>query len=73
MLTYCLKFRKNTGNLDLKISQLKITDLLFNQNVLCVVVKNQCLWKKNKQKGLLSSLRIKTQLNKVSLLGDILF
>ena len=42
------------------------------QNVLYVVVKNQDL-KEEGAKGLLSSLRIKTPLNKIPLLGDILF
>ena len=38
-----------------------------------VVVKNQDLLKKQEAKGLLSKLGIKTPLNKVPLLGDILF
>ena len=38
-----------------------------------VVVKNQNLPKKQEANGLLSSLGIKTPLNKISLLGNVLF
>ena len=38
-----------------------------------VVVKNQDLFKKQEASGILSSLGLKTLLNKIPLLGDILF
>ena len=38
MLTYCLKCRKDT-----KMMQLKMVDLYYHQNVLYVAVKNQNL------------------------------
>ena len=38
-----------------------------------VVVKNQDLLKKQEASGILSSLGLKTLLNKIPLLGDILF
>ena len=38
-----------------------------------VVVKNQDLFKKQEASGILISLGLKTLLNKIPLLGDILF
>ena len=38
-----------------------------------MVVKNQDLFKKQEASGILSSLGLKTLLNKIPLLGDILF
>ena len=46
MKNYCVKCRKDTENIDPKIEQ-KIIDLLCNQNVLFVELKN----------GLLSNFR----------------
>ena len=43
------------------------------QNVQDAAVKNQDLLKIKKQKGLLSSLGLRTPLSKVPLLGDTLF
>ena len=41
METYCLKYKKNTKNLDSKISKQKMVDYLCNQNVQFVEQKNQ--------------------------------
>ena len=46
---------------------------LYYQNVLYLVVKNQDLLKKQEASGILNNLSLKTPLNKVPLLGDILF
>ena len=43
----------------------------YYQNVLYVIVKK--IVKKQEAKGILSSLGLKTPLNKIPLLGDILF
>ena len=43
------------------------------QNVKCVIVKNLHLLKKQEAKVLLIKLGIKTPLNRIPLLGDILF
>ena len=45
----------------------------YHQNVLYVEVKKPKFIKEQKAKELLSSLGIKTPLNKVPLLGEILF
>ena len=45
----------------------------YYQNVLYIVLKNQDLLKNKKQKGILSNLSLKIPLNKIPLLGYILF
>ena len=50
-----------------------MVEQLYNQNVLYVVVKSQNSLKKQKSKGLLSNLGIKTPLSKIPILGDVLF
>ena len=44
----------------------------YHQNMLHVVVKIN-IYEEQKAKGLISSLGLKTPLNKIPLLGDILF
>ena len=43
MLTYCLKCKKNTKNIDSKMLEAKNGRLMLSQNMLYVVVKNQDL------------------------------
>ena len=43
MLTYCLKFKKNTESFDLKILKTKSVKKIDHQNMLYVVLKNQDL------------------------------
>ena len=50
-----------------------MTEQCYHQSALYMVIKNQDLSKEQEAKRLLSSLGIKTQLNKIPLLGDILF
>ena len=45
----------------------------YYQNVLYLVVKNQDLLKKQEASRVLSNLDLKTLLNKILLLGDMLF
>ena len=45
----------------------------YYQIVLYLVVKNQDLLKKQEASGILSNLSLKTSLNKIPLIGDILF
>ena len=52
----------------------KTEEKCFYQNVQCVRAKNQTLSNKQREaSGLLSSLRIKTALIKVPLVGSLLF
>ena len=68
------KVWKNTENIINKFQKLVIIKKCYYQNVLYTIVKNQNLLnKKQKANGLLSSLGLKTPLDKISLLGDILY
>ena len=72
MLSYCLECRKNTENINPKISLVMVNQWYY-QTVLYVAVKNQNLSRKEEADGLLSSLGIKTTLNKIPLVGPRLF
>ena len=73
MLPYCLKCKKNTESINprvLKTSNDKT--MIFPKCVICGSKKPKLI-KEQKAEGLLSNLSIKTPLNKIPLLGDILF
>ena len=73
MLTYCLKCMKNTENVNLKMIKTKIgRSILLRKCAICNS-KISKFMKEQEAKGLLSSLCLKTPLNKIPLLGDILF
>ena len=68
------KVWKNTENVINKFQKLVIIKKCYYQNVLYTIVKNQNLLnKKQEANGLLSTLGLKTPLDKISLLGDILY
>ena len=73
MLSYCLKCKKNTENINPKVS--KTTNgktMMLSKCIACGSKKSKFI--KDKQaKGLLSNLGIRTPLNKIPLFGDILF
>ena len=50
-----------------------MVEQLYHQNVLYVVVESQNSLKKQKSKGLLNNLGIKTPLSKFPILRDVLF
>ena len=73
MLSYCLKCRKNTESINPKVS--KTTNgkmIILSKCSICDSKKSRFI-KEQQAKGLLSSLRLRTPLNKIPLLGDILF
>ena len=73
METYCLKSNKNTKNIDPEFSSKsngKSTILL--KCAICSSKKFRFI-KNQETKGLLSKLGVKTPLNKIPILGDILF
>ena len=51
MLSYFLKCSKNTESENPKVARTKTEELCFNQNVQCVIVKNQNLSKSKKLSG----------------------
>ena len=73
MKSYCLKCKKDTENINPRVSNTSNgKTMLLSKCVKCGSKKSRFI--KNKEaKGLLSNLGIRTPLSKVSLLGDILF
>ena len=73
MKTYCLKCRKDTENIDPKISSTSNGKaMILSKCAICGCKKSRFI-KNQEAKGLLSDLCIKTPLSKVPILGDILF
>ena len=73
MLSYCLKSKKNTESINPKVS--KTTNgktMILPKCDICGSKKSKFI-KEQQAKGLLSNLGIRTPLNKIQLLGDILF
>ena len=73
MLSYCLKCKKNTESINPKV--LKTTNgktMILSTCTICGSKKSKFI-KEQQAKGLLSNLGIRTPLNKIPLLGDILF
>ena len=66
---YCVKCKKDTDNIDLKMFRTKNNRLLMQSK--CSVCKNKKLRfaKEQEAKGLLSELGIKTPFSKISLLN----
>ena len=73
MESYCLRCRKDTENINLKVSKASNNrTMVLSKCAICGNKKSRFI--KNQQtKELLSNLGIKTPLNKVPILGDILF
>ena len=69
MLKCCLKCKKDTENVDLKETK-SDRPMLSSKCAVCGNKKSRFM--KEQAKGLLSILGIKTPLNKIPLLGDIL-
>ena len=72
MKTYCLKCRKDTENIDPKISSTSNGKaMILSKCAICGSKKSRFI-KNQEAKGLLSNLGIRTPFNKVPILGDIL-
>ena len=72
MLTYCLKCKKDTESINSRVFKTKNGRSLLLSTCAVWGSKNSRFMKEQEAKGLLSSLGIKTPLNKIPLLGDIL-
>ena len=73
MLSYCLKCKENTESINPKVS--KTTDsktIILSKCAICGSKKSKFI-KEQQAKGLLSNLGLRTPLNKIPVLGDILF
>ena len=72
MKSYCLKCRKDTENINQKFSSTSNDkSMILSKCVICGRKKSRFI-KSQEAKGLLSNLGIRTSLNKVPILGDIL-
>ena len=72
MKTYCVKCRKDTGNIDPKMVRTKNNRLIMQSKCPVCGIKKSRFVKEQEAKGLLSSLGVKTPLSKIPLL-NILF
>ena len=73
MLSYCLKCKKSTERINAKVS--KTTNgkaMILSTYAICGSKKSKFI-KEQQAKGVLSNLGLKTPLNKIPVLGDILF
>ena len=73
MKSYCLKCKKDTENINPKISKTSNNRIMvLSKCAICGSKKSRFI-KNQEGKGLLSNLGITTPLSKVPILGDILF
>ena len=73
MLPYCLKCKKNTESINPKV--LKTTNgktMILSKCAICGSKKSKFI-KEQQAKELLNNLGLRTPLNKIPILGDILF
>ena len=73
MKSYCLKCRKDTENINPRVSNTSNGGTMILWKCAICGSKKSRFIKNIKAKGLLSNLGIRTPLSKVPLLGDILF
>ena len=73
MKSYCLKYRKDTENINPKVSKTSNNIIMvLSKCAICGSKKSKFI-KNQEAKGILSNLGIKAPLSKVPILGDILF
>ena len=73
MKSYCFKCRKDTKNINRRVSNTSNgRRMILSKCAICGSKKSTFI-KNQEAKGLLSNLGIKTPLSKVPILGDILF
>ena len=72
MKSYCLKCRKNTENINPRVSKTSNSrTMVLSKCAICGSKKSRFI-KNQKVKGLLSNLGVKTPLSEVPILGHIL-
>ena len=73
MESYCLKCKTYTKNIDPQVSGTSnVKTMILSKCAICDCKKSRFI-KEQEAKGLLRKLGIKTPLNKIPILGDILF
>ena len=73
MKSYCLKYKKNTENINPRVSKTSNGKTMLSSKCTKCDCKKSRFIKNQEAKGLLSNLGVRTPLSKVPLLGDILF
>ena len=73
MKSYCLKCRKDTENINPKVSSSSNGEAMILSKCAICGSKKSGFVKNQEAKGLLSNLAIRTPLSKVPILGNILF
>ena len=73
MLSYCLKYKRNTESINPRISRTSNgKTMILSKSVICGSKKSRFI-KEEEVSGVLSSVGIRTPLNKIPVLGDIFF
>ena len=73
MKPYCLKCRKDTENINPRVSNTSNSrTMILSKCAICGSKKSRFI-KNQEAKGLLSNLGVRTPLSKVAILGDIFF
>ena len=73
MISYCLKYRKDTENINPRVSNTSNgKTMILSKCAICGSKKSRFI-KNQEAKGLLSNLGVRTPLSKVPILSDILF
>ena len=73
MLSYCFKCRRNTKSINPKVSKTANGKAINLSTCAICCSKKLKFIKQQEAKGLLSDLGLRTLLNKIPVLGDILF
>ena len=73
MESFCLKCKKHTKNINLRVSSTSNGKVMILSKCATCNSKKSKFINKQEAKGLLSNLGIRTPLSKVPILGDILF
>ena len=73
MKSYCLKCKKDTENINPRVSNTSNCKTMLLSKCLIYDSKKSRFIKNQEAKGLLSNLGLKTPLSKVPISGDILF
>ena len=73
MKSYCLRCRKDTENINLRVSNTSNgRTVILSKKAICASKSSRFITDQE-AKGLLSNLGVRTPLSKVPILGDILF
>ena len=73
MKSYCLNCRKNTENINPRVSKTRNGKIMVSSKCAVCGSKKSRFMKNQEAKGLLSNLGVRTSLSKVPILGDVLF